>query len=625
MSTKTTFKRIALVTVAALGFGVLAIVPSQAAVQATNVSLSATTSAQLTSETSTATAAVVTLNFLAGTAASDSASVTAFLLSAPAGNTKLPILQVSETANALVSATTNFATPLAVGAETASKVFVAATGNNTSVTAKFKVYMDATTKAGTYIIKLVPGAATADFIDTTGVNLTITVATNPATDTVVTSATSILQKTTDTTTAVDQTITSSRTVPGSQIPVALIKTSFKNAAAVATSGESFTASVTSGPGLLGSAPSSNSIGGSPVGRAITVKSGDYVTVFPDGNSGVSVISIKSALGVELSTETLTFYGPASAITATVVNAVIGTAPATSAASIFVTLTDSTGTNVSNVTTMYVTSDATTVIPGTYSVATVAYDSTDKGYYVDLTGLAAGTANITVGTKASSTATTGIEAAKVAIRVGGGATKLDDVKVEFDKTSYLPGELAVIKVTPIDSAGLVLAPDTYTVFATGGIVAPVAITGAVITAITTQDGGVAGSGTGADSVATYKIYMPAYQGTFVFKYTTGTFATLAKSAVARTISVAVIGADGGAKAAADEATAAAEEATAAANDATDAALSAAEAAEAATAMAQEAVDAVAELSAQVTSLISALRAQITALTNLVIKIQKKVKA
>jgi hypothetical protein len=43
------------------------------------------------------------------------------------------------------------------------------------------------------------------------------------------------------------------------------------------------------------------------------------------------------------------------------------------------------------------------------------------------------------------------------------------------------------------------------------------------------------------------------------------------------------------------------------------------------MAQEAVDAVAELSAQVTSLISALRAQITALTNLVVKIQKKVKA
>jgi hypothetical protein len=271
--------------------------------------------------------------------------------------------------------------------------------------------------------------------------------------------------------------------------------------------------------------------------------------------------------------------------------------------------------------MYVTSSATSIISGSYAAQAVAYDSTDKGYYVDLTGVAAGTASITVGTKASSSATTGIEATAVSIRVGGKASNLDDVKVEFDKTSYLPGELATIKVTPIDSAGLVLAPDTYTVFATGGIVSPVALgaNSATITGVTAEDGGVAGSGLGSDSVATYKVYMPAYQGTFVFKYTTGTMATPAKSAVARTISVDVVAADGGAAAAA------AEEATAAANDATDAALSAAEAAEAATAMAQEAVDAVAELSAQVTTLISALRAQITSLTNLVIKIQKKVKA
>jgi hypothetical protein len=34
-------------------------------------------------------------------------------------------------------------------------------------------------------------------------------------------------------------------------------------------------------------------------------------------------------------------------------------------------------------------------------------------------------------------------------------------------------------------------------------------------------------------------MPAYQGTFVFKYTTGTMATTAKSAVARTVSVDVL--------------------------------------------------------------------------------------
>jgi type IV secretory pathway VirB10-like protein len=53
--------------------------------------------------------------------------------------------------------------------------------------------------------------------------------------------------------------------------------------------------------------------------------------------------------------------------------------------------------------------------------------------------------------------------------------------------------------------------------------------------------------------------------------------------------------------------------------------AAEVADAATAAAQDAADAVAALSTQVSEMIDALKKQITALTNLVIKIQKKVKA
>jgi len=71
--------------------------------------------------------------------------------------------------------------------------------------------------------------------------------------------------------------------------------------------------------------------------------------------------------------------------------------------------------------------------------------------------------------------------------------------------------------------------------------------------------------------------------------------------------------------------AANEATDAANAATDAANAAAEAADAATAAAQDAQAAVAALATQVASLIAGIKAQITALTNLVIKIQTKVKA
>jgi hypothetical protein len=82
------------------------------------------------------------------------------------------------------------------------------------------------------------------------------------------------------------------------------------------------------------------------------------------------------------------------------------------------------------------------------------------------------------------------------------------------------------------------------------------------------------------------------------------------------------------AAADSATAAADaaaEATDAANAATDAANAAAEAADAATAAAQDAADAVAALATSVEAMVNALKRQITSLTNLVIKIQKKVRA
>jgi hypothetical protein len=102
---------------------------------------------------------------------------------------------------------------------------------------------------------------------------------------------------------------------------------------------------------------------------------------------------------------------------------------------------------------------------------------------------------------------------------------------------------------------------------------------------------------------------------------GTTAAAGFPAGVGTASLAV---DGGTSSA-DSASDAAAEATDAANAATDAANAAAEAADAATAAAQDAADAVAALSTQVSEMVNALKKQITALTNLVIKIQKKVKA
>ena len=139
-----------------------------------------------------------------------------------------------------------------------------------------------------------------------------------------------------------------------------------------------------------------------------------------------------------------------------------------------------------------------------------------------------------------------------------------------------------------------------------------------TSTSAQDGGVAGTGT-IDGVATYTVYMPLSEGDLTLEWTTAAGLATANASKDRSVTVAVKSASGNA------ATDAANEATDAANAATDAANAAAEAADAATAAAQDAADAVAALSTQVATLISALKAQITSLTNLVIKIQKKVKA
>jgi len=620
MSTKTTFKRVALVTVAALGFGVMSVVPSNAVVNADSLALSAATAAQTTAETQTASSAVATISFLP-TTKGDSMTVTASLVSGPAGNTALPYLSITETA----SAGSDSATALAKGTkyEPNTAAPAAAMVASAVTTVKYAVYLGtdsltAPAVAGTYVVKLTPAlkGSTTGGGNATAQTLTITVTTAASLDPVAVSATSIITTAADTTSATDVKVTAIKTA-STTADRAVIKVSPLNAAGVAAT-ESYTALIKSGPGLLGAIANANKndlTQQAAYGRVMALQSNAWVAIYSDGSAGVTVVEIQSKAGVVLATETLTFYGTATSATASALAPVIGGLTGTTNDAILVKIYDGT-TEIKDATTFYVNSSATTIITGAYTTTgSLDYDTTEEGFLIPLTAVAAGTANITVTTNSAATVTTGVTAAAVAIRVGG--TTLDDVKVAFDKSSYLPGELATITVTPVDSAGLVLSStntaDTYTVFATGGIVAPVALgTGsATITGTAAHDGGVAGAGLGTDGAATYKVYMPAYQGTFVFKYTTGTMATTAKSAVARTISVDVTAADGGAAAAA------AEEATAAANDATDAALSAAEAAEAATAMAQEAVDAVAELSSQVTALISALRAQITSLTNLVI--------
>jgi len=632
MSTKTTFKRVALVTVAALGFGLLSTVPSSAATQADSLTLSSATASQLTGETKTAGSAVATVAFLSGAdrvAGGETLSVTAYLTSAPAGNTALPVFAVSDTSSALVDDAAIANTPLIAGAEITGQVaWIAPTANTAAASAKLIVYMNAPTKVGTYVISLVPAVAGGTGVKNSSTQtLTITVGTNPTLDTVVTSATSILNVGETVSATTDATVTGSKatmvgaTDSATAVAAATIVVTAKNAGGTTVpgtgnAGESLTAVIT-GSGTLGSAawPSATlaNNGALPTGRAISVKVGDNIAVFADGSSGVGTITISSALGVVLATETVTFYGDIATLTATVEKAAIGTSA--TADVIKVIAKDSAGTVVSSGN-VYATSASPTIINPAYAATAI---SATLGYaLVPLTGIAAGTAAITIGTGSSAAATTNKTAPAVSIRVASGTVA--DVKVEFDKSSYVPGEKATITVTPVDATGLILFDETYTVFATGGMVPSSAFfsNSDATSSTSAQDGGVAGTGT-VDGVATYTVYMPLSEGDVTLKWTTAAGLATANKSLARSATVSVKSASGNA------ATDAANEATDAANAATDAANAAAEAADAATAAAQDAADAVAALSTEVATLIAALKKQITSLTNLVIKIQKKVKA
>jgi hypothetical protein len=648
MSTKTTFKRVALVTVAALGFGVLATVPSQAAVNADTLTLSAATATMTTAETQTATSAVATLSFLGATG--DSVSITTSLVSAPAGNTALPWLSLTETASAGIDTLSAVST---IGKKIASNtaVVTAALAGSAVTTSKFAVYLGtdsrtAPTKVGTYVVKLTPATVGASgAINATAQTLTITVTAAATLDTVAATGTSYLRAAEDSSTVTtDAVVTASKAIPDSSpgtTAVANIQVTLKNAAGTTlttSQGESYTATL-SGPGTLGSGVwnTGTNLLANSTGRALTVRIGDSVAIYPDGTSGVATVTIATAAGLVIGTEKVTFFGDATSIVATAQATVLnpntannGDGSDVTTRPIMVVVKDAAGTSVSDAT-LYVTSDTTTIVSDSYTTSGMcSYDSTTSAYYCKLNALVAGKTNITVGTKSSATATTGINAAKVAVRVG--TTTPASVKVTTDKASYAPGEKATVTVQLNDADGNVVADGIYgSIFATGGISTDFVLgstsdtlTATGVTTRITGTAAIAGKGT-------YTVYMPLNTGNITFSWkTAGTAVTgtapsaltglaVANQAVASTLVVAV------SNPAVDAATAASEAAEAAANDATDAAITAGEAAEAASALAQEAVDAVAELSASVTKLISALKAQITTLTNLVIKIQKKVRA
>jgi hypothetical protein len=379
------------------------------------------------------------------------------------------------------------------------------------------------------------------------------------------------------------------------------------------------------------------------GTSATVNKQDVVTFAPAGGTSatVTINYTDSALGinlVELATPT-TDDTAATGVTYSDINAGSTAGAAATTQDITATVTDVNGALLVGVPVTFTTASAGT---GILSTTVTVYTGADGTATASVYGWTAGVKTYTATAGAKSATGT------VAFRQGGATG------------TSAPLEVRTISAVATGNSIVVTAKDRF-----GNIVSGVALF-ATRTGNGTFGGGsnTNGQTTGADGTAEFlfnagsadsvvtitasdsttalpslsygqtgylagmNVRSTAATQTAYTAATVGT-ATTAETGVGASLAAAGVGVVTVAMAAgvnsADTAADAAAEATDAANAATDAANAAAEAADAATAAAQDAADAVAALSAQVASLISGLKSQLTALTNLVIKIQKKVKA
>lgn len=649
MSTKTTFKRIALVAVAALGLGVLSVAPSSAtptglAIAVTNGT--STIGGAGNSDSSTAGTVNVTALF---DAATDSATVQMVLKSKPSTGADIGRLYYLETSTPLGNGTvvesvtavgqragTGAFTPVAVsnaslqntGLAAGANMYQIRTGAAGYVGGKFLFQLDSTTASdrvkGTYTYTLIAKSyanvgGTSTLASTVTADISIVIA-DTAANTALLGGTIDAGRTTawlnsgsTWSTASDSAVSVVSTA--SNTDVAVLKVSTFNADGNPTP-ESVTVTIT-GAGVVGT--------GGIFGKSLKVLGTDGVTTFTvraDGLAGVGSIVVATT-SKTFPAKTVNFYASAASTFATpsVARPVISTTTTNDV--VRVTATDASGNNWTGAAYIYATSAASALIAGSETPVACTFDAADNRHECPITGKANGTASFKI-IDAATVATAKATSAEVSVRVSTGTA--GSVKLAFDKSSYVPGERAVITAQVLDTAGLAMPAATLSnLFATGAITSNMVLTAVSSNVLTSVSGEVASANSSSDpnnpanaGHVTYVVTMPQTTGTVTLTAKGGSSLAVAGQ-VTVTASAEVVNPS------VDAATDAANEATDAANAATDAALAAADAADAATAAAQDASDAVAALSASVSKLISSLRAQITSLTNLVIKIQKKVRA
>jgi hypothetical protein len=628
MSTKTTFKRIALVAVSALGFGVLSVVPSQAAVSQTTITVVQQGTAASNAADST-TAAIFTVSALVDNLG-DTVTVGMVLKSKPSTGTdtgKLMYIDTATSSNSLVSK--NFPTYSAATkrdlADTATAGTIDAYGIKGSaagyVGATFGIQLDSGTvlTAGTYTYTLIVKSYSAGSETTpvtSSVDMSVVVAAAAVATPAAASATAILEAGNPATvTSITDSVTAGSFLANGT-PIGKILVTNKTSGGL-TANDTITVTMT-GVGYLVDSASATT------GRSFRLVNVANATlnILADGSSGTGTITITTAAGASF-VKTATFFDtkPVSA-TAVVAKAFIK-AGTTAVDDVFaITVKDSLGNAIKQggVTVTAAPTDTATTVGG---AATCDWNVKGDAYHCSVKGLSSskfGPVAYTI--KATGT---GVNSA-VVVTTSATTTFADNIATKAvlaGPATGTPGATVEYTVTLTEKNGYPVADQTYGVDGAGGSVfAKAVVSGwsAANAPFNAEDSYTAKSG-----VITGEGVLPI-AGTASITLTlvgdgitdTGAIAkTIGKTTVTASTDVANPGVDA--------ATDAANEATDAANAATDAALAAAEAADAATTAAQEASDAVAALSASVTKLIEGLQAQIKSLAAVVAKIAKKVKA
>ena len=237
----------------------------------------------------------------------------------------------------------------------------------------------------------------------------------------------------------------------------------------ATAEDSITATVTGVGNVCTSSVGVGAAVGSVCGKSVKIAAtGDYqFALQADGIAGTSTVTIASSVaGYSVAKQVAYYAKAAKTLTASVLTPVLTVGANDSALS--VSAVDANGTNWSGAAYIYASTaaDVTAVGGSTTTPVACVYSTAKLVHYCPIAATAAGSGKFKVidaATVALATATSN------EVTVKSSAATAASVKISFSKATYAPGEIGLIIVTPLDASGAGIAAGTTTsALASGGI-------------------------------------------------------------------------------------------------------------------------------------------------------------